>query len=58
MLRRETSAEEGLLPDDHLFIETVLVPMLRRVAGFTELDDEPTEDSAADQSLVRKISWR
>ncbi len=58
VLRRETSAEEGLLPDDHLFIETVLVPMLRRVAGFTELDDEPTEDSAADQSLVRKISWR
>lgn len=58
VLRRETSAEEGLLPDDHLFIETVLLPMLRRIAGFTEVDDEPQEGSALDESLVRKISWR
>ncbi len=58
VLRRETSAEEGLLPDDHLFMETVLVPMLRRIAGFTEIDDEPQEAAQPEESLVRKITWR
>ncbi|HIK95027.1 MAG TPA: MMPL family transporter [Planctomycetes bacterium] len=58
VLRRE-ARREGLLDEDYEFIRQVVVPGLRKAIGFSEGQDEHEEDSAAaDQSLVRKLSWR
>lgn len=58
VLRRE-ARREGLLDEDHEFIRQVVVPGLRKTIGFPEGEDEHEEGSeAAEQSLVRKLSWR
>ncbi|MDG1893847.1 MAG: MMPL family transporter [Fuerstiella sp.] len=58
VLRRE-ARREGLLEEDYEFIRQVVVPGLRQTIGFLEGEDEHEEDSKdADQSLVRKLSWR
>ncbi|MCP4506696.1 MAG: MMPL family transporter, partial [Fuerstiella sp.] len=58
VLRRE-ARREGLLDEDYEFIRQVVVPGLRKTIGFSEGQDEHEEDSSsADQSLVRKLSWR
>jgi RND superfamily putative drug exporter len=57
VLRRE-ARREGLLDEDYKFIR-VVVRGLRQTIGFPEGRDEHEEDSkAADESLVRKLSWR
>lgn len=59
---RRASGSGGLVSDDRKFIETSLLPLLRRIAGFEPVDDSkgwtPENDEAQSaNSLVRKITW-
>lgn len=66
VVRRDTSGNSGLEPQDHEFISESLVPLVRRIAGFDQLSNMPSDladdelEVSADtpESLVRKISWR
>ncbi|MCA9086634.1 MAG: MMPL family transporter [Planctomycetaceae bacterium] len=54
-----TTPSEGLLPEDHLFIENVLVPGLRRVVGLPEHMNEFPADAPVPANMpLRKLSYR